>query len=394
MKVIFPRMETFKFHGAYDGGSKFIQFLTEELVKLGVEVEIVTTRLRSNPGLEDTRYNGVKYTFLKPFYTGKRIIPGNMFYKIRFGKNLNKYLLTQAFDILHNTEAFAYQYMHNKSRKPVIFQCWAMEPWHGKESLRQNGIKKMYTKLLQHYWGYCIRNAESVAADDKFQVPRITNLGVDEKKIWFIPNGVSYKKIQEHKKVFKNKREELGFSRRDFVILSVCQIAPDKGIEDILDAFVIVKKEIPNAKLIMIGRGTLEPMMYEKIKKHHLEKNVTHRKNIPEGELYDYHFSSDMFVSAVTSEDFMISIQEGMAAGLPIVSSAQPFLVKDGTNGYVVGFNNPKRLAEGIIKVYKNKDRKKMGFNSKKMARQYDYDILAKKAINEYKKILHTQTKK
>lgn len=31
---------------------------------------------------------------------------------------------------------------------------------------------------------------------------------------------------------------------------------------------------------------------------------------------------------------------------------------------------------------------KKMGEQSKKKARQYDYDVLAKKAIKEYKKLL------
>lgn len=388
MKVIIPRMETLQFHGAYDGGSKFIQYLAEELVKEGIKVEIVTTRLRDNPSLKKAIQKRVEYTFLKPFYTGKRIFPANLLYKMIFSWNLNKYLKNIDFDILHNTEAFAYFYMHNKKRKPVIFQCWALEPWHGKESLRQTGIRRLYTKALQNIWGYCIRNAESIAADEEFQVPRIKKIGCDESKIWFIPNGVSYREIQKHKKIFKNKRKEFGFNKDDFVILSVCQIAPDKGIEDIINAFSIVKKSISNAKLIMVGRGILEPMMYELIKKNGLGRDVIHRKNIPEKELYDYHFSSDLFVSAVTSEDFMISIQEGMAAGLPVVSSAQPFLVKEGINGYAVGFNNPKGIAEKIIKIYRSGSAKKMGEESKKMARQYDYDILAKKAIREYKKLL------
>lgn len=380
-------METMQFHGAYDGGSKLIQYLAEELVKMGQEVEIVTTRLRDNP-IKEAIHNGVKYTFINPKYTGKRLVPFNMFYKLIFSRNLRKYLETQKFDILHSTEAFAYSYLHNKNHKPVIFQCWAMEPWHGKEPLAQKGIKKLYVKLLRKTWGYCIRNSNSVAADEKFQVPRITRLGVDEKKIWFLPNGVSYRKMQEVKKTYKDKRKELGFKKSDFVILSVCQIAPDKGIDEIIDGFAILKKKVPNAKLILIGKGVLEPMMNEMIKKYGFEKDIIHRKNIPEGELYSYHFSSDLFVSAVSSEDFMISIQEGMAAGLPIVSSAQPFLVKNGVNGYVVGFKNPNGIAEAIEKIYRSGKAKKMGEESKKMARQYDYDILAASAIKEYKKLI------
>lgn len=388
MKIVFPRMETLPFHNAYDGGSKFIHYLAENLVKRGIDVEIVST-LPKNSNIRTAEKNGVKYTFLPPLYTGKKMFL-NLGYKFFFSYNLKKYLEKIDFDVLHSTEMFSYFYLHNKTRKPAIFQCWALEAWP-QESLKPRGIKNLYNQLLlRPPWRYCILNSDSIASDGEHQLKRLKKIGVPTKKVWFIPNGVTFKKIQNLKKKHKNRRVENNIKKEDLVILSVCQIAPDKGIEDIINGFALVKKEIKNSKLIMIGRGSLEEDMHDLIKKNNLEQDVIHLKNLSEDILFDYFFSSDIFVSAVNSEDFMISIEEGMACGLPIVSSAQPFLVKNGKNGYVVGINNPEGIAKGIIKIYKSgrKKMKQMGKESKNMAEQYDYEKITNLAVKEYKKLV------
>ena len=86
MKIIFPRMETTQYHNAYDGGCKYIQQISEELVRRGHEVEIVTTKAKDYPSAVASYYKNIKYTFLNPKYTGKRLIPFNMFYKFLFSK--------------------------------------------------------------------------------------------------------------------------------------------------------------------------------------------------------------------------------------------------------------------------------------------------------------------
>ena len=389
MKIIFPRIETFHFHKAYDGGSKYIHYLSQELVKQGCKVTIVTTPFKK--GDYKTRfYKEVEYVFLPPKYSDrKRFV--NIPWKKVFAKNLKKYLEKTDFDILHSAEAFALPYLKKKKRKPVIYQCWAMEAWYGKEPTSQKALKKIYIdKFLRKPWQYVLENSDSIAADGDFQVPRITQLGIPREKIFFLPNGVNFKQIQEIKKNYKDKRKDLGIKKDDLLILSVSQIAPDKGVDDIINGFAILKKDIPNAKLLMVGKGILEPQMFDLIKRKGLvnEKDFFHRKNVPEEILYDYYFSSDIFVAATLSEDFMITIQEAMACGLPIVSSAQPYLVKDGINGYVVGFKNPNGIKDAILKIYKNKKIKKMREESIKIVKKYDYEKIAESAIKEYERLL------
>ena len=387
MKIIFPRMETTHFHKAYDGGCKFIQHLGEELSRQGHEVEIITTRLRDNPNLKEAVYNGVKHIFILPEYSGKRMIPFNMFYKMIFSYNLNKYLQKQRFDILHNSEAFAYHYLHNKKREKVIFQSWALEPFYGHECLSQKGFRKLYIKFaLQRQWKYCLNKSDVVTADDESQIEAIVKLGVDKNKIEFIPLGIPFKNLQKLKKNFKNKRKELGFKKNDLVILSVGQIVPEKGIDEIIQAFERIKKRIKNAKLIIIGKGILEEKMHEMIRDFGLENDFVHLKNVPENDLFNYHFSSDIFINGTHTNYPTVSVQEALAAGLPIVSGESIFLVKNGVNGYNVGRKNPEGIAEGVIKIYESGKMKQMGRSSLKMVESSDYENIADMAIKAYEK--------
>jgi len=386
-------METTHFHLAYDGGCKYMQQFSEELARRGHEVEIVTTLLRDKTKNKGSRYlNGVLHTFLPPKYTGRKLIPFNMFYKFRFIHTLNKYLKHRNFDILHSCESFAHSYLHKKERNPVIMQSWALEPFYGDECKSQKGLKALYVKLfLQKPWLYCLKNSECITADKPFQVPLITSLGLDKKKISFIPNGIAWKEIQKKKKHFKNRRKELGFNKKDLVILSVCQMVIDKGVLEIVDAFNLAKKTIPTLKMVMIGKGILEETLKTKIKDLKLEKDIKMLKDIDEEILFDYHFSSDIFVNAVRTNNFMLSIQEGMACGLPIISSAQPFLIKDGVNGYIVGINSPQGLAEGIIKLYNSGNYtkiKKMGKASTKLSEEYDWSHIVDSAEAVYNKLI------
>lgn len=391
MKIVFPRIETMEFHEAYDGGSKYIHYLAKELVKQGEEVVIFTTTIGEHQAYSEEIVEGVKYIFLPPTYTGKKRIV-NIPWKMVFARNLKNYLKYYNFDILHSAESFALPYLKMKDRNPVIYQCWGLEAWYGTEALAQRGWRKFYVKyFLRKPWQKTIDKSDSIASDGKFQLQKVLDLGVPRKKIFFLPNGVNFKDIQKKKKKFKNMREKLGIGKKDFVILSVCQIAPDKGIEDIINAFADVKQiATKNVKLIMIGKGNLEEMMHSLIKEKGLKKDVIHLKNISEEDLYNYYFSSDVFVSASTTHDFKICIQEAMACGLPIVSSGQPYLVKDGVNGYVVGMNNYMKIAVGLaaLEEMKAKSIKKMGKNSRDMAEEYNYSVIAKTAIKEYGRLL------
>ena len=387
MRIIFPRVETLRFHESYDGGAKYIDYLSQYLVKEGIDVTIITTKTK-NKELKEKYENGVKYVFLPPKYKDRRGIKINMPYKLLFSYQLKRYLEKEDFDVLHNTEMFAYFYLHKKSRNPVITQSFGLEPFYGPETLAQKGLRKLYVKLfLQIPWLFCLKESEKVLSEGEFQKGDLEKIGINQSKIFPLPNGIYLEGIEKMRKGRKDKKKELGMGKRDLLVLNVNQISEDKRVEDVVEAFSLIKKDFKKAKLVIIGKGPLEDKIKHMIKSLNLEDSVIMLKNIPEKDLYDYYFSSDIFVNASIQKDFIMSIQEAMACGLPIVSSNQPFLVEEGVNGFVVGPKNPRGIAEAVLKIYRGKKRNKMGKESKKMAKQYDYRNIVKIAIKEYKKL-------
>jgi len=374
------------FHGCYDGGTKYISYFSRELVKQGVDVTVVSSSL-DDKSIREKFVERVRYVFLPPRLGGWLKL--NSPYKLAFSWNLRKFLEKEDFDVLHSFGMLGYFYLHQKKRKPVIFQGFGLEPFFGSDSLGQKGLKKLYTKLfIQKPWLYCLNKSDMIASEGDFQNKDIEGLGVPRGKIFNLMIGLDLEKIEEFKRKSKDKRKELGIKQGGVFVLSVNQIAPDKGIDDLINGFALFKKEVKNAKLVMVGAGVLEGMMNKMIKEKGLDKDVIHLKNISEQELYDLYFSADVYISAALQKDWIMGIQEAMACGLPVVSSAQRFLVEDGKNGYVVGMKNPKGISEGLLKIYDKGNGKKMGAVGKGMAGVYGWDKIAKGAIGVYEKLV------
>jgi len=385
LRVVLPFRTTMNFHGSYDGGCKYVYNFSRYLARAGIDVTIITS-LTKDKNLREAEEEGVKYKFIGPDLSEEgRLIPFNPPYKLAFSWNLMKELKKMDFDVLHSFEMLGFFYLMNKKRKPAIFQGWGLEPIYGPESLAQTGWKKFLSNLfVKKPWLYCMRKSDLIASEGDFQIDYITDLGFKKEKVFPLLIGTDLELIEKYRKSWKDMRKDLGVKKSDYLILSVCQIGPDKGIADIINAFAKVKKKISNAKLLMIGGGPYEEMMHKMIEELNLKSSVVHRKGVPEKELYDYYFSSDVYISAATQHDWIMGLAEAMACGLPVISSAQPFLVRDGKNGFVVGMNNPLGLAEAVVRIYREKLGRKFGAEGKKLAKEYDWKNIAKVAIGKY----------
>ncbi|MBU2576891.1 MAG: glycosyltransferase family 4 protein [Nanoarchaeota archaeon] len=389
IKVVLPFMTTMNFHKNYEGGDKYIYYFSKELAKQGIDVTIVTTQLE-NREIKEKFENGVRYVFLPPRVIGKRLFKLNSPYRLLFSYNLKKYLEKTDFDILHSFGPLAYFYLHKsrKKRKPVISQPWGFAPFYLPESLSQKGIKKVFLKyFIQHPWLYCSKKADLIAIEGDFELPLIRDLGLDKNKTFSLPIGIDLEVTKKFKKNYRDIRKKFNFSKKDLVLLAVNQVSPDKGVDLLINSFALLKKKIKHSKLIVVGSGSLEGMMQNLIKKHKLENDVVHLKGIPEKELYDCYFSSDIFVCAQTQQNVSVSVQEAMACGLPIVSFDQVVLVKNDKNGIAVKNKNSDGLKEGILKIYRG-DMRKLGAGSLDLIKNYTWETIAKTAITKYKELL------
>ena len=380
MKVIITSRAVYPLHG-YGGMEKYVYYLSKYLVKQGINVEIVSSS--DNKKRKEEVIDGIKYTIIPPQVNQRRL--SHLWYHL-FVINLAKYLKKKEFAVLHSYGITSYAYLHLKKRASTIVQAFDFEPF----ILEKKYLKATYNEIfMKNPLRYCITHCDAIALYGEYQIDEIIKLfNIDRNRVFFLPVGVDISSIIKTLEVKKLSRENLGLKDKDFVLISVNRFDSHKGINYLVDAFNLIKQEIDNAKLILIGAGSEEERIKKQIEDYKLTDSVIHLKNVPEDLLYNYYALSDIYVSPTLFEYFITSVMEAMACGLPIVSTGQEFIVESGVNGYVVPKRNAKEMAEAVLKIYDGNKVKTMGNASQQIIKKYDWNIIAKNAIKKYEKLI------
>ena len=389
MKVILSGWRVFPFHG-YGGLEEYPYYLGKYLQEEGIDVKIVTSMAKNNEKI--SRYDGIEYVFLRPMIVWRKLwSPRIILYSI----NLARYLKKEECDILHSFENTAYAYLHLKNRVPTLVQPFGIEPFTAPPILELRNVKKLYVDIMGRYPSkYCLIHADAVASEGDFQIKDLVELGAKREKIFNLPVGIDLTFIKEKIENKKLSRKDLGLNESDFVLISVNRFHPDKGLEYLVDAFKFISEKLENARLVLIGgvenereRGIYNAVV-EKLKEHKLVDKTIIAENVPEDVLYDYYTLSDLYVSPTLQDDIIMSIQEAMACGLPVVSTGQDFMIKSGVNGYVVPKRDPYKIAEAVLKIYDENKYRVMGKRSMEIAEKYGFESIARKAVGIYKELL------
>jgi len=132
--------------------------------------------------------------------------------------------------------------------------------------------------------------------------------------------------------------------------ISVGTISLRKGHQYLFRAFEQVKKLLPNAELICVGRYKAD---FRK-ERPQWEGRFLHYPSVPHSELAKLLQTCTAFVLASVEEGFARALAEAMAAGLPIIATPQTgatTLVRDGVEGLIVPARDPPKLAEAILRL-------------------------------------------
>lgn len=193
----------------------------------------------------------------------------------------------------------------------------------------------------------------------------------------------------------RNSRERI---RRKFgvgdepLVLSNFRLVKQKGGAYLVDAFSKVKKELKDARLIVIGKGPLRESLEKECARHGVSNSVSFVTGIPENELPFYYSAADVFVLPSLWEPCAVVLLEAMASGKPMVATAvggTPELVSKDC-GVLVKPKDGNALAEGILHVLGDeKVKRRMGAASRKRAvENFGWDVVAKKVEAVYKKVV------
>jgi len=143
------------------------------------------------------------------------------------------------------------------------------------------------------------------------------------------------------------------------VLLNIGRYTPAKSQKDLIPVMEKVVQHIPDATLLIVGYGDLERELVERIDRAELSDNVyvTGRAE----SVYRYYKAADLFVLSSRTEGFGIVNLEAMCAELPIVATDIPAvreIVDDGQTGELVQVGNHRQMADEIVSILKNSEKK------------------------------------
>jgi glycosyltransferase involved in cell wall biosynthesis len=143
--------------------------------------------------------------------------------------------------------------------------------------------------------------------------------------------------------------------RDNFTWIAIGRLIPQKGYDNLLYAFKLLKVNFNHVKLRIIGEGPLRQDLESLINKLNLQSDVILEGNIP---LAWYHlYSANAYVLPSISEGFSGALVEALITGIPLVASDIPMnleAISPGKNAYIFKHNNYKDLYDKMYHLMNN----------------------------------------
>jgi len=180
-------------------------------------------------------------------------------------------------------------------------------------------------------------------------------------------------------------------------ILFVGYLIKRKGVENLIQSISIIKQEIPNILLYLIGSGHegYVNFLKDECKRLGILQHVVFLGPKSAEEISKYHIDSQIFALPSENENSPNSVAEAMVSGMPVIATdvgGISSMITNNKTGILIRPNDPNELASKITFLLKNPDkRQELSENSKAIARaRHEPSQVAEKTIEVYKEILST----
>jgi len=235
----------------------------------------------------------------------------------------------------------------------------------------------------------------------------LVKLGYPEQKIRVVYNGVDADKYRPglHSDAeISAFRDKIGVGDAPMIFF-VGRLTWVKGADTLTMAMKEIVKEVPNAKLVIVGKGEQEDMLQQIVTTNQLEKNVLFNFSyVPEEERLKYYAACDVAIFPSKYEPFGIVSLEAMAMGKPVVVGAagtsgfREQVIPFGPNicGFHINPHDPADVAKFTIILLKDPElRKNMGLNAReRVLESFTWDIAASNTLRVYEEAVQLNKRK
>lgn len=291
----------------------------------------------------------------------KQFLPIRLFKYYKLIKKLSKEV-----DIIHSQNAVASGLTAvlagKKTETPVVIRFVGDEAW---ERSTQAGVtnkklddwinspeNNLKSKIIMLIESFVFKKANTIMTPSKFlQDIIIKGYKINPNKV--IVNYNAAKQPEEYTGVnFKEKKPHQ--------ILATARLTSWKGVDGIIKAVDIVRKRIPDIKLVVAGDGPEFENLKNLSKELGIENNVKFLGNVSKNETEALRKESTLYILNSTYEGLPHTVLTCFYIGIPVIATNIPGtneVAIDNETAVLIEPNNPEMLAKTIEELIEDKEK-------------------------------------
>lgn len=370
------------------GGEYLFKIMAKNLAQRNHKIHIITLEI------ENEDYNvdeNIKVHLISPKLKYEGGLPPGLLDNIRYTINAvklgKKLIKKEKIDIIHSNNfapALAGSILSFLTSKPHITAIWDIFTLCGKDFwkkwVQQRGVTKIQTflgprfeKLILKIPSKAIHTISEATNDD------LKKFGA-KKPIFVISPAI--------------EKIECGNTQVNFSqFVYVGRLVFYKNVEVLIRAVKLIKKTVPNIKLIIIGGGPQRKLLEDLTKELNVESSVDFRGYVNSEEKTKLVTQSNALVFPSLCEGFGLVILEAFSHKKPVlVANLRPMsdIVTDSVTGYILDPHNEEVWSEHMLKLIKEPEKATlMGKNANELwLTKYSQNSMCEAVLKMYKKIV------
>ncbi|MGM0215664.1 glycosyltransferase family 4 protein [Enterococcus sp. AZ109] len=302
------------------GVATSIKTLKDELENKGHEVYIFTT---TDPDAESLEKDIVRMPSV-PFisFTDRRIVVRGMWFAYQIAKELE-------LELIHTHTEFGAgllgKMVGSRLKIPVIHTYHTM--YEDYLHYIANG-KVVRPTHVKHFIRMFVNRSTGVVCPSQRVVNTMKRYEVDI-PMRIIPTGIKIEGFVRQDitdQMLADLRMQLGITNDQLMILSLSRVAYEKNIQVIVQQFPKILESLPNARLVIVGKGPHREALEELVAELDLHDFVQFTGEIPHDQVAVYYRAADYFVSASTTETQGLTYAEALASGTQCIVEGNDYL--------------------------------------------------------------------
>lgn len=209
-----------------------------------------------------------------------------------------------------------------------------------------------HVKVLAFLQSTIVKSALFVVLPSEYLKSIVRTWGVPSERIRVMYSSLHPLEVSASK---ESLRSELGHTGQ--VITSIGRLVPWKGFLGLIEAFAMIKDDLPKTTLRIIGDGPQGKELQEKVEELGISNRVTLVGKLDKSMLGKEIKASDLFVLNTEYEGLSHQLLEVMDLAIPIITTrvgGNPELITDSISGILVEVGDTNELSKAMKHVLLN----------------------------------------